>query len=263
MNKLNAQPQASHFVDGEYLEDTKGNELISCYPASGEPIAKLYEATDSVIDKAMKAAEKAQKEWSKVSFQERANILVDAGKIVRERNDEFARVETLDTGKAIQETLVVDAVSAADNLEYFGHLCATLTNEQIPVDEHSFAYTLREPLGIVAAVGAWNYPVQTCSWKVAPSLAMGNALIFKPSELTPLSALILAECLKKAGVPDGLFNVIQGRREVGAKLVAHDKVAKASLTGSVPTGKKIMEAAATNSQTCYAGTGWEISTFDI
>lgn len=244
MSEYQCQPEASHFINGKFVEDENGQELISYHPANAEPIAKLNEASDDTIEKTIEAAEKAQKEWEKISFQERANILIEAGKIVRERNDEIARVETLDTGKAIQETLVVDAVSAADNLEYFGHLCATLTNEQIPVDNNSFAYTLREPLGIVAAVGAWNYPIQTCSWKVAPSLAMGNALIFKPSELTPLSALILAECVKKAGVPDGLFNVIQGGKEVGAKLIGHRKVAKASLTGSVPTGIKIMESAA-------------------
>ncbi len=163
---------------------------------------------------------------------------------MRRRNDEIARIETLDTGKAIQETLYVDAVSAADNLEYFGHIAATTTSEHLPIDQNCFAYTLREPIGVVAAFGAWNYPIQVAAWKAAPALAMGNALIFKPSEMTPLSALILAECLSEAGLPDGVFNVVQGFGDVGAKFTTHPKIDKVSLTGSVPTGAKIMAAAA-------------------
>ena len=239
-----AQPRASHFIGGDYVEDTAGDELISLHPATGLPVANLHAATDDIIDRAIIAAKLGQAEWSEVPQAERGRIMIRAAEIVRSRNDEIARVETLDTGKAIQETLYVDAVSAADNLEYFGHIAATLTNEQIPVDSKCFAYTLREPLGIVGAVGAWNYPIQTCSWKAAPALAMGNALIFKPSEVTPLTALILAECLHEAGVPAGAINIIQGFGDVGAKLVSHPDVDKASLTGSVPTGKKIMASAA-------------------
>jgi betaine-aldehyde dehydrogenase len=134
-------------------------------------------------------------------------------------------------------------VSAADNFEYFGHIAATMTGENIPLGE-SFAYTRREAVGVCAAIGAWNYPIQVASWKAAPALACGNAMVFKPSEMTPLSALILAETLTEAGLPDGLFNVIQGMGEVGAALTTHPKIDKVSLTGSVPTGARVMAAAA-------------------
>ena len=239
-----AQPQASHFIDGAYVEDADGTSYASHHPATGEVIATIHSATDAVLEKAVSAARRAQVEWALTPGAERGRILIKAADIVRRRNDEIARIESLDTGKAIQETLYVDAVSAADNLEYFGHIAATTTNEHIPVDEKCFAYTLREPIGVVGAVGAWNYPIQTCSWKAAPALSMGNALVYKPSEMTPLSALILAECLMEAGLPAGLFNIIQGHGDVGAKLTTHEGIDKVSLTGSVPTGKKIMAGAA-------------------
>ena len=241
---MDYQPKASHFINGKYVEDKKGKKLKSIYPANGEVIAELHEATDNIIEQAVKSANDSQKIWAEMSNTKKGRVLRKAAEIVTRRNDEIAKIETMDTGKAIQETLVVDAVSAADNLEYFGCVAATLTNEQIPINDSCFAYTLREPIGVVAAVGAWNYPFQTCSWKVAPALATGNSIIFKPSENTPLSALILAECLSEAGLPNGVFNVIQGTAEVGQKLTTHPEVHKLSLTGSVGTGKKIIQNAA-------------------
>jgi betaine-aldehyde dehydrogenase len=241
---LNAHPTASHFINGAYVEDHNGAKIESVHPASGEVIATVHAATDAMIENSIASARKAQALWAKVPGAERGRILIKAAEIVRRRNDEIARIETLDTGRAIQETLYVDAVSAADNLEYFGHIAATTTSEHIPVDDKCFAYTLREPLGVVAAMGAWNYPIQTCSWKAAPALAMGNAIIYKPSENTPLTALLLAECLTEAGLPAGLINIVQGQGDVGAKLTAHEAIHKVSLTGSVPTGSKIMAAAA-------------------
>ncbi|MEL7274249.1 MAG: betaine-aldehyde dehydrogenase [Pseudomonadota bacterium] len=235
---------APHYINGKPVDDTGGEPLVTRHPATNEPIAQLTCATDAIIEQAVTAARTAQAGWAEVLAPEKARILNKAAEIVRRRNDEIARVESLDTGKAIQETLYVDAASAADNLEYFGHWVATTTSEHIPLNASSFAYTLREPLGVVGAVGAWNYPIQVASWKASPALAMGNAIIFKPSEETPLSALILAECLTEAGLPDGLFNVIQGKGDVGAKLVNHPGIDKVTLTGSVPTGHKIMAAAA-------------------
>ncbi|MEM8751032.1 MAG: betaine-aldehyde dehydrogenase [Pseudomonadota bacterium] len=238
------QPKGSHYIDGAYTNDAAGNALATHYPASGDVIAELHEATPAIVEKAIASAKRAQVAWAKTPGAERGRILIKAAEIVRKRNDEIARIETMDTGKAIQETLVVDAASAADNLEYFGHIAATLTSEHIPIDGNCFAYTLREPLGVVGGIGAWNYPIQVASWKAAPSLALGNALIFKPSEMTPLSALVLAECLSEAGLPDGVFNVIQGRGGVGAMLTTHKDIDKVTLTGSVPTGAKVMAAAA-------------------
>ena len=237
------QPTASHFVDGAYLEDSEGAPIPVVYPATGDEIARLHSATDSVIETALTAATRAQKDWAGLSGRERGRVLTDAARIMRERNRALSELETLDTGKPLQETLVADATSAADALEYFGGLAGSLTGEHIQLGQ-DWVYTIREPLGICLGLGAWNYPTQIACWKGAPALACGNAMIFKPSETTPLSALKVAEILTEAGAPPGVFNVVQGFGDVGAKLVIDPRIAKVSLTGSVPTGRKVYAAAA-------------------
>jgi betaine-aldehyde dehydrogenase len=238
-----AQPKASHFVNGDWMEDTAGAPIEVIYPATGEVIARLHEATAAVIDAALESAKAAQKEWAARKPVERGRVLRRAADLIRARGDALARLETLDTGKPMQETLVADWPSGADALEYFGGLVASVTGETIPLGG-DFAYTLREALGVCVGIGAWNYPSQIACWKSAPALAMGNAMVFKPSEETPLGALELAQIFIEAGLPAGLFNVVQGRGAVGAGLVTDPRVDKVSLTGSVPTGRKVYAAAA-------------------
>ncbi|MBB3712134.1 betaine-aldehyde dehydrogenase [Limimaricola variabilis] len=237
------QPEASHFIDGQYVEDASGAALPVIYPATGEKIADLHAATPALVDRALEAARRAQPAWAAMTGTERGRILRRAADIMRARNRELSELETRDTGKPLQETLVADATSGADALEYFGGLAATLSGEHIQLGE-DFVYTRREALGVAVGIGAWNYPTQIACWKAAPALACGNTMVFKPSETTPLCALKVAEILKKAGLPDGVFNVVQGYGEVGAGLVSDDRVAKVSLTGSVPTGRKVYAAAA-------------------
>ncbi len=239
-----AQPTASHFVDGAYLEDTGGAVIEVIYPATGAVIARVYEATPAVIEAALTSAFRAQKAWGTMKPVDRARILRRAADMIRERGEELAQLETLDTGKPIQETRVADWPSGADALEYFAGLAPTVVGETIPLGR-DFVYTLREPLGVCVGIGAWNYPSQIACWKSAPALAFGNAMVFKPSEVTPLGALKLAEIFVAAGLPAGLFNVVQGRGAVGASLVTDARVAKVSLTGSVPTGRRVYAAAAT------------------
>ena len=241
---MRAQPQASHFVDGHYLEDSEGAELESHYPATGEVIARLHQATPAVIEAALAAAARAQVDWAAWKPVERGRVLLRAAALLRARNVALSELETLDTGKPIAETLVADAASGADCLEYFGGLAGSLTGETIPLGGADFAYTLREPLGVCVGIGAWNYPIQIACWKAAPALACGNAMVFKPSELTPLTALRLAAVLVEAGAPPGVFSVVQGAGDVGAALVADARVAKVSLTGSVETGRRVYAAAA-------------------
>ena len=238
------QPEASHFVNGRYVEDTGGAVIDVVYPATGEVIARVHEATAAVIEEAIVSGRAAQAEWAKLSGTERGRVLRRAADIMRERNRALSVLETWDTGKPLQETLVADATSGADALEYFGGLAGSLTGEHIPLPGGDWAYTVREPLGLCVGIGAWNYPTQIACWKGAPALACGNAMIFKPSEVTPLCALKVAEILVEAGAPAGLYNVIQGRGAVGGALVSDPRVAKVSLTGSVPTGKKVYAAAA-------------------
>ncbi|MFT6089243.1 betaine-aldehyde dehydrogenase [Sulfitobacter sp.] len=240
---MQTQPTASHFINGAYVEDTAGTPIDVIYPATGEKIATVYAATPAIIEQALTAAREAQAAWAAMTGTERGRILRRAADIMRERNHDLSILETYDTGKPYQETSVADATSGADALEYFGGMAATLTGEHIQLGE-DWVYTRREPLGVCVGIGAWNYPTQIACWKGAPALACGNSIIFKPSETTPLSALKVAEILVEAGLPAGLYNVVQGMGEVGAALVTDPRVDKVSLTGSVPTGRKVYAAAA-------------------
>lgn len=238
----NAQPAASLFIDGRPVEG-EGAALPVLYPYTGEEIASLREASGDQVAEACRIAVRAQPGWAAMAPVERGRVLSRAAAIIRERNEELSRLETLDTGKPIQETLVADWESGAQALEFFGGLAASITGQMIPLGQ-DWAYTRREPLGVCAGIGAWNYPSQIACWKAAPALVMGNAMVFKPSEETPLGALKLAEILLEAGLPAGVFNVVQGRGQVGAALTTDPNVDKVSLTGSVPTGRKVYAAAA-------------------
>ncbi|KGB81652.1 betaine-aldehyde dehydrogenase [Rhodovulum sp. NI22] len=240
---LRCQPTASHFVNGAPFEDEAGAPFDVIYPASGEVIARLHSATPAVIRAALESARAAQAAWAARTGTERGRVLRRAADIIRARNRQLSILETFDTGKPLQETLVADATSGADALEYFGGLAGSLTGEHIPLGA-DFVYTVREPLGVCVGIGAWNYPTQIACWKAAPALACGNAMVFKPSETTPLCALRIAEILIEAGAPAGLFNVVQGLGDVGAALATDPGVDKVSLTGSVPTGRKVYAAAA-------------------
>ena len=240
---MRCQPTASHYIAGRPFEDTTGAAMASVYPATGEVIAQLHAASDATVDHAVQVAAAAQKAWAAMPGRDRGRILSRAADLIRARNRELSVLETMDTGKALQETLVADAASGADCLEYFGGLAAGI--EGIHVDlGGSFIYTRREPLGVIAAIGAWNYPIQIACWKAAAALAAGNAMVFKPSEATPLSSLKLAEILTEAGLPDGVYNVVQGAADTGRALVRHPGVAKISLTGGNQTGRGVMREAA-------------------
>lgn len=231
------------FYDGERKDSNSNSHFRNINPATGKVLHKIEEASKEDIDAAVKSAERAFKMWSKTSPTERGRILKKAARIMRERNEEIVKVEVEDCGKPITESLTDDVLSSADAIEYFGGLAATLHGDYHDFGGN-FAYTRREPLGVCAGIGAWNYPVQIAGWKSAPALACGNTMVFKPSENTPRTALILAEIYAEAGLPAGVFNVVQGESNVGKEIVAHPDIRKVSLTGAVSTGKKIMAASA-------------------
>lgn len=243
VSTTSVQPDASHFVGGVYVDDPDGSPFQSICPVTGEVLAELNTASDELIGSCVVTAGTAQKDWAGLTGAERGRILCKAAGLIRECNYELSVLETRDTGKPLQETLCADALSGAACLEYFGGIAADIGGESIQL-AGSFFYTRREPLGVCVGIGAWNYPIQIACWKAAPALACGNAMIFKPSEVTPLSALKLAEILQNAGVPDGVFNVLQGAAATGHSLVKHPSVAKVSVTGSVGTGKRVALAAA-------------------
>lgn len=215
-------------------------------PATGEVLARLRVSGAGEVDRAVEAAQRAQPAWAALTGAERGRILRRAADLLRSRNAELARLETLDTGKPIAETSAVDVLSGADCLEYYGGMAAGLAGEHIDLGPAAFGYTRREALGVVAGIGAWNYPLQIACWKAAPALACGNAMVFKPAELTPLTAIRLADALKEAGLPDGIFTVVQGFAETGRLLTRHPDIRKVSLTGEAATGRAVMaDAAAT------------------
>src|SRR5690606_22407156 len=231
------------FIEGREVPATSGETFESLDPARGEVIAVVDQASEEDVDRAVESARRGFEVWSAMTGAERARIMNRAARILRERNDELARLEVMDTGKPIAEALEVDVASGADCIEYFAGVAPTLHGHHYDLGRN-FAYTRREPLGVCAGIGAWNDPIQIACWKPAPALACGNAMVYKPAELTPLTAVELARIYIEAGVPPGVFNVVQGDARVGRALVAHPDVAKVSLTGEVSTGKAVMADAA-------------------
>ena len=230
------------------LKDTLPSHAATSFdtvnPATGQLLATIRIDGQAEVNKAVARAADAQKLWAKTPGVERGRILHRAAALLVERNDVLARLETQDTGKPIQETIAVDVLSGADCIEYYAGLARTIAGEHHDLGTGAFGYSRREPLGVVAGIGAWNYPIQIACWKSAPALACGNAMIFKPAELTPLTAIELEKTYRDAGLPDGLFQVVQGKADTGRLLSLHPDIAKVSLTGEVGTGKKVMVDAA-------------------
>jgi betaine-aldehyde dehydrogenase len=236
------------FIGGRYVAAEEGQTFETINPANAEVLATVHKAGPADLDRAVASASDGQRVWSSMTAMQRSRILRKAVEILRERNDALAYLETLDTGKPLSETKTVDIVTGADVLEYYAGLVPAIQGEQIPLRETSFVYTRREPLGVVAGIGAWNYPIQIALWKSAPALAAGNAMIFKPSDTTPLTALKLAEIYTEAGLPDGVFNVLTGSgRQIGNLMVEHPGIEKISFTGGTITGKRVMAGAGSSS----------------
>jgi betaine-aldehyde dehydrogenase len=215
-------------------------------PATGATLAQIAVDGATQVKAAVARAQAAQRKWGALTGAERGRILHKAARLLRERNDELAHLETLNTGKPIQETRAVDVLSGAECLEYYAGIAAGIAGEHLDLGPNAFGYTRREPLGVVAGIGAWNYPLQIACWKSAPALACGNAMIFKPAELTPLTAVKLEEIYLAAGVPPGVFQVVQGLADTGRLLTRHPLIRKISLTGEVGTGKAVMADAASS-----------------
>ncbi|MEM9041584.1 MAG: betaine-aldehyde dehydrogenase [Actinomycetota bacterium] len=236
------------YVGGRRVEadPTGASETFpSVFPATNRVIAQVESASPSIVDAAVATATAGFAEWSRWPAEERSRALMRAVAIIRERNDELAALDTLDTGKPIAQTSTDDVPTGADTIEFYAGLAPSLHGDTIDFPD-GFARMRREPLGVCVGIGAWNYPIQIAMWKSALALSCGNAMVFKPAEDTPLSAGVLAEIYTEAGIPDGVFNVVQGDHRVGELLVRHPDVAKVSLTGEASTGKIVMAAAATS-----------------
>jgi betaine-aldehyde dehydrogenase len=233
----------SQYYQGKKQTSASGKRFPNINPATNRVTNQVIQASEKDVTNAIRSAKDAFPNWARTAPTERGRILKKAADLLRERNPEIAAVEVQDTGKPLSEAITVDVISGADAIEYFGGIASSLHGHHYDLGR-SFAITRREPLGVCAGIGAWNYPIQIACWKSAPALACGNTMVFKPSELTPQTALILAEIYSEAGLPDGVFNVVQGDAEVGRMLTTHPDIRKVSLTGEVSTGKSVMKASA-------------------
>jgi betaine-aldehyde dehydrogenase len=236
------------YYNGSVQKATSSKTFQSIDPSTGTPLAEIHAASNRDVDAAVSSATEAFKTWSTTPAIARARILLKAVQILRERNDEIAKVETQDTGKPFSETSTVDVVTGADVVEYFANLVGGggLNGETAQLREDAWVYSKKEPLGVCAGIGAWNYPIQIALWKSAPCLAAGNTMVYKPSEFTPMHGQTLAEIYTEAGVPAGVFNIVNGAGDVGGYLTSHPDIAKVSFTGQVSTGKKVAGSAAGN-----------------
>jgi betaine-aldehyde dehydrogenase len=242
---MTALPRYQNFINGQPMANGSGETFSVINPGTGELAYEVEVADDSIQKAAIDSARAGFNAWSAMTGMERSRILRKAADLLRDRNDELAALEVIDTGKPMQEAEAVDVVTGADAVEYFANAASSIEGMQQSLGE-DFLYTRREPLGICAGIGAWNYPIQIACWKSAPALATGNSMIFKPSEETPMGAMKLAEIYMEAGVPAGVFNVVHGAAEVGQWLTNSPEIAKVSFTGEVATGRKVMAAAASS-----------------
>ena len=236
------------WIGGEWQAAASGKTFEIVNPATEETLTTCAAGDKADVERAVAAAKAAFRDpkWARMSPAERQRILWNIGQRIRARIGEIATVETLQNGKPIFESRYIDTPDAATCFEYYAGWATKITGNVIPLSTGPFLnYTRREPLGVVAAIVAWNFPLLLASWKVAPALAAGNTVVLKPAEYTPLTALLLAECAQEAGLPDGVLNVVTGSgRTAGQALVEHPDVAKVAFTGSTEVGQGILRASA-------------------
>jgi aldehyde dehydrogenase (NAD+) len=239
--------QGRLFIGGQWVEPSSGKFFPSLNPATGETLTRLADADARDADAAVQAASRAFRSgsWAEMSSADRAKILWKIGDLIDRHNEQIGTLETLDNGKPIFESRYVDLPMAAEVFRYYAGWATKIHGETVPVGGPFLNYTLAEPLGVVAAIVPWNFPLLLASWKVAPALATGNTVVLKPSPWTSLSALRLAELAEEAGLPGGVLNVVTGSSPaLGQALVRHPQVAKIAFTGSTRTGQEIAREAA-------------------
>ncbi|NLS07876.1 aldehyde dehydrogenase family protein [Rhizobium sp. P32RR-XVIII] len=230
------------FYGGGWHAPVNGRMVHSTSPATGEDLGPVPEATLEDAELAIAAAQKGFAEWRRVLPLERGKIMKEAAAVIRRHGAELTLLDAVDGGNPMTP-MVKDAVSAVQRFEYFAGLVTEMKGASIPVGPDAINFSVREPLGIVARITAFNHPFQFCASKIASALAAGNAVILKPSEQAPLSGLRLAELIGPL-FPAGTLNVLTGSREIGSVLSSHPAIAAVSLVGSVPTGRAVMRSAA-------------------
>lgn len=233
------------FIDGAPRDAYSGRTFDCVSPIDGRVLASVADCGAADVDAAVAAARRAfdQGTWAGLNPRERKAVLLRWAALMREHLDELALLETLDAGKPIADTTTVDVPGAAYCVEWFAEAIDKVGGEVVPADHHLVGLVTREPIGVVAAVVPWNFPILMASWKFGPALAAGNSVVLKPSEKSPLTAIRVAQLAREAGIPAGVFNVLPGGGEPGKLLALHRDVDCIAFTGSTNVGKQIMQYA--------------------
>ena len=237
--------QMRNFINGEFVEPINGRYLDNLEPATGKPYSQAADSDAHDVDLAVTAAEKAFVDWSKKPATERSRFLLRIADLIERDLEKFSRAESIDTGKPISLARTLDIPRSIANFRFFATAILHTESEAHITDNVAFNYTLRQPRGIAGLISPWNLPLYLLSWKIAPAIAVGNTAIAKPSELTPMTAYMLCEIAREAGLPNGVLNVVHGTGpKVGAAITAHPKITTISFTGGTVTGRKVAEACA-------------------
>src|SRR3979411_3346923 len=235
------------FIDGKHVAPSSGEYSIDLNPATEEPIAEVAQGGKADVDLAVNAARAALKVWGGMRAAERGRILQRAASLLEQHQEELIELESLDAGKPLAAVRRQDMAAAIDTVRYYAGWCDKITGQVISTRPDALTYTVREPIGVVAVIVPWNFPMMIGMWKIAPALACGCTVVVKPADLTPLSMLRIAELLVEAGLPPGVFNVVTGKGSVvGEALVQHPDVNKVTFTGSPNVGRGILQGAASN-----------------
>jgi acyl-CoA reductase-like NAD-dependent aldehyde dehydrogenase len=235
------------FIDGEFVDAVSGETLATLNPHDNSVIANVSMAGHADIDKAVAAAQKAFPDWSRMAAADRGRILLKLADLIEANTEELARLESLDTGHPLRDSRNLDVPRTAACFRYFGGMADKFQGDVVPVEAGFLNYLVREPVGVVGQVVAWNFPLMFTSWKMAPALAAGNCVVLKPAEITPLSSLKIAELMTQAGMPAGVVNIVPGLGAVAGQYMAeHPGIAKIAFTGSTATGRRIVQASAGN-----------------
>src|SRR6266403_1776183 len=234
-----------NFIDGQFIEPVGGQYLDNIEPATGKPYSQVADSDARDVDLGVAAAERAFFEWSQTSAADRSRILLRIADLIERDLEKLARAESIDTGKPLSLARTLDIPRAASNFRFFATAILHTESEAHITDNVAFNYTLRQPRGIAGLISPWNLPLYLLSWKIAPAIAVGNTAIAKPSELTPMTAYMLCEIAREAGLPNGVLNVVHGTGpNVGSAITAHPKINTISFTGGTATGRKVAEACA-------------------
>ncbi|KAN0019103.1 hypothetical protein ACTFIU_002305 [Dictyostelium citrinum] len=240
-------PNTKLFINNEWVESVSGNKFKTFNPVNEELICEVSEGDKADVDKAVIAAREALENgpWGKMTAEDRGKLILKLADLIEKHKDNLSQLETLDNGKPLTASKGYDVTQSEKTIRYFGGWADKIQGKTIPISNEYTSMTRHEPIGVVAMIVAWNYPVMLLCWKLGPALAAGCTIVAKPSEFTPLTALYLCELIKEAGFPPGVFNLVNGfGSTVGNALSHHMDIDKISFTGSTVTGRKIMEGAA-------------------